>query len=243
MKTAIASLAALLLAPALLTAQNDVGVRFGLKLSPNTSWIKPDTRGLKRDGNALGYTFGLMADFPIGSTGNYYFASGLFLNRIGGAWVQNLPYQEGPNDEQRNKPLETKIRLSYIELPLTIKMMTNEIGYMRYYGQVGIGAAFNIRAKGDVMQPVYHTDGIYVREFRTIEDEDLMETTNFFKAALIVGAGLEYNFSGNTALMAGVQYNGGFTNLLTDVEVTVDDSKRKGKAMANYIELSLGVFF
>ncbi len=243
MKTAIAPLAALMLAPALLTAQDDVGVRFGLKLSPNTAWIKPDTRGLKSDGNSVGYTFGLMADFPVGVTGNYYFSSGLFLNRIGGTWVHDFPYQEGPEGDNLVQKLETKVRLSYIELPLTIKMMTNEIGYMRYFGQVGIGAAFNIRAKGDIMEPEYHADGIYVREFKTIEDEDLMSTTNFFKAALIVGAGLEYNFSGNTALMAGVQYNGGFTNLLTDLEVTVDGDTRKAKAMANYIELSLGVFF
>lgn len=239
MKKAIAPLAALLLAPALLTAQDDVGVRFGLKLSPNTAWIKPDTRGLKGDGNALGYTFGLLADFPVGASGNYYFSSGLFLNRIGGTYVEDFKYKEAPAEAEKSKPLETKIRLSYIELPLTIKMMTNEIGYMRYFGQVGIGAAFNIRAKGDITVADYYEDGTYVRGFKTVEDEDLMSNTNFFKAALIVGAGLEYNFSGNTALVAGVTYSNGFTNLLKDIEV---DGK-KAKAMANYLELNLGVYF
>ncbi len=243
MKKALAPLAALLLAPALLTAQDDVGVRFGLKLSPNTAWVRPDTRGLKSDGNTVGYTFGLMADFPVGASGNYYFSTGLNLNRIGGTYVLDYKYVEGPNEPERTRPLATDVRLTYLEVPLTIKMMTNEIGYMRYFGQVGVGAAFNIRAKGDITQPVLHADGVYLSEFKTVEDEDLQSRTNFFKASLIVGAGLEYNFSGNTSLMAGVQYNGGFINMLQDVEVNVDGSMKKAKALANYIELTIGVFF
>ena len=64
-----------------------------------------------------------------------------------------------------------------------------------------------------------------------------------FKASLIVGAGLEFNFSGNTSAMIGVTYNNGFTNILKDKKVPVGTEERELRAKQNYIELSLGVFF
>ncbi len=242
MKKALATLAATLIGCLTLSAQDPEGVRFGLKLSPNTSWIKPDTRGLSSDGNNLGYTFGLMAEFPVGTTGNYRFATGLNLNYIGGKWSQDYTYFEALGAPEKTTKLETDATLGYIELPLTMKMMTNEIGYMRYYGQVGIGMAFNIRAKADITYPVFYAPPgeAFVERFDIIEDEDIQDRINFFKASLIVGGGMEYNFSGNTSMLVGITYNNGFLNVLKDVEV--GDGK-KAKAFANYIELTLGIFF
>lgn len=244
MKKALATLAAALIGGLALHAQDDAGVRFGLKLSPNSGWIRSDTRGLKSEGNNLGYTFGLISEFPIGASGNYRFATGLNLNYIGGKWSQEYSYQEAPADPPniQVRSLETSARLGYIELPLTIKMMTNEIGYMRYFGQVGFGTAFNIRAKADIEVPVFYAPPgqAYVQRFDKLEGEDIQDQINLFKASLIVGAGMEYNFSGNTSLLVGITYNNGFVNVLKDVELA---EGKKAKAFANYIELTAGVFF
>ena len=45
---------------------------------------------------------------------------------------------------------------------------------------------------------------------------------------------MEYNFSGNTSLLVAVTYNNGFTDILKSKDV---------KAMANYLELTVGIFF
>ncbi|MCO5275167.1 MAG: PorT family protein [Flavobacteriales bacterium] len=222
MKKVSAILCVLALATATAQAQ-DKSVRFGIKVAPNFGWINPDTKELKNDGARFGYTFGLMGDFMIGANQNYAFATGLFLNNVGGKSTY-------PSDKQN---LITESKYQYIELPLTLKLKTNEIGYMTYYGQIGFGTAFNIRAKSDL--DTFNERGEIVR----VTDEDIMDNTQLFKASLIVGAGLEFNFSGNTSAMIGVTYNNGFTNINKDIKV----GDKELKAKQNYLELSLGVFF
>lgn len=228
MKKVYAILGLLLISTASAYGQ-DKSVRFGIKMSPNFGWINPDTKELKNDGVRFGYTFGLMGDFMIGANQNYAFSTGLFLNNVGGK-------STFPVGDQN---LSTESKYQYIELPLTLKLKTNEIGYMTYYGQIGFGAAFNISAKSDF--DTY--DAVTGKVIRNT-DEDIMDKTNLFKASLIVGAGLEFNFSGNTSAMVGITYNNGFTNILKDQEVPDSAGNTKTlKAKQNYLELSLGVYF
>jgi opacity protein-like surface antigen len=150
-------------------------------------------------------------------------------------WQQDFEYFDAPGGPKKLKELETDVKLQYIELPLTIKLMTNEIGYMRYYAVVGAGNAFNIRARADYVVPQYYANApTLVEKFEEVTDENLQDDIALYKASLIVGAGLEYNFSGNTSLVTGITYNNGFTNIL-DVDGV--------KARAHYLELTVGVFF
>lgn len=230
-------LIALMAAPAL--AQSSEGPRFGLKFSPNLSWMRPDSKELKSEGTRLGYSFGLLMEFPIGEQGNYRFATGAFLYNQGGKFSADHEYRTAPGAALQTKNLITDIKLRYVEVPLTMKLMTSEIGYIRYYGQIGFSAAFNIRAKADQEVPVYDVSGVYTTGFENLTDEDIKDNINLFKAGLIVGGGLEFNFSGNTSLLAGITYNNSFTNVLKDVEY----NGKKAKAYNDYIELTVGVFF
>jgi hypothetical protein len=178
---------------------------------------------MKADGTRIGYTFGLMADFMLGSNQNYAFSTGLYLNNVGGKLKQDIT---------GFGQFKQEYKLQYVELPITIKLLTNEIGYIRYFGQLGFGAAFNISAKSSTTVPA--GSGMVA-----LDDEDIMDNIALFKASLIVGAGLEFNFSGSTSLMVGVNYNNGFTNILEDVKVDDKDAKAK----QHYLELNLGVFF
>ena len=237
MKKALVILATCLATAPVINAQDDSSVRFGLKLSPNLSMLRSETKGLRSAGNTLGYTFGLMAEFPIGTSGNYRFATGLNLNNVGGKSSQEFSYLSAINGPTLMRELETTYKLQYIELPLTVKLMTNEIGYMRYFAQVGFGASFNIRAKADRVVPQYFAAPAndFVETFIEEENENIQDEINLFRAALIVGAGAEYNFSGNTSLLFGITYNNGFTNIL--------GPDKKAKLLNNYLELTVGVFF
>lgn len=197
--------------------------RFGLKAAPNFGFIHTDTKELKNDGSQVGFTFGLLGDFIIGGDRNYAFSTGLLLNNVGGKTT--FPFN--------NVNLNRSTKYQYIELPLTLKLMTNEIGYITYYGQIGADAAFNIAAKSDY--DTFDQTGKLVR----MTDEDVMDNTELFRASLIVGAGLQYNFSGNTSLLLGLTYNSGFTNILKDVKV----GDTELKARQNYIELTVGMYF
>jgi len=242
-KTMKKGIAAAVLAVAVLgsaRAQDSEGVRFGLKLSPNLGWLRPDSKGIESDGTRLGYSFGLLTEFPVGQNGNYRFATGLFLYNQGGGYTVDFTYTDAPANPEKTTTLENTVKLRYVELPLTMKLMTSEIGYIRYYGQIGFSAAFNIRAKADYEVSVYdELTNLWTVGFTTVEDEDIKDDINVFKAGLIIGGGLEYNFAGTTSVLAGITYNNSFTNILNDVEF----NGKKAKVYSDYIELTLGVFF
>ncbi|MBK6893422.1 MAG: PorT family protein [Flavobacteriales bacterium] len=166
MKKVSAILCALALVVSSASAQ-DKSVRFGIKFAPNLGFFHPDTKELKNDGVRFGYTFGLMGDFMMGANQNYAVSTGLFLNNVGGKTT--FPYG--------NENLLTESKYQYIEVPITLKLKTNEIGYMTYYGQIGFGAAFNIAAKSDFDWP--DSTGKVVR----FSDEKITDKTNLFKAS------------------------------------------------------------
>ncbi|MEO7081241.1 MAG: porin family protein, partial [Flavobacteriales bacterium] len=141
MKKVYVTFLALLFGASHLFAQTDNSVRLGIKLAPNMAWVRSDTKSVEGDGSVLGYSFGLMAEFPFGTNGNYRFATGLFLNNVGGKVKYSGADTVGITT--------STVRLRYIDLPVTMKLMTNEIGYMRYYGQLGIDVGVNLRAKSD----------------------------------------------------------------------------------------------
>ena len=189
-------------------AQDGKSTRFGLLAAPHMAWFKSDTKGLSNDGSVVGFKFGLMGDFMIGANQNYAFSTGLYYMVTTGVKVK-------PDDGSGKG---SELKLSYVQLPLTMKLKTNEIGYMTYYGQIGADLGLNTSAK--------------------VDGEDVSDAINTFRAGLVVGAGFEYNFSGNTSLMVGITYNNGLTNLYSNKDAAGD---AKGKL--NYLELTVGVFF
>lgn len=237
MKKVYVMLLALLFGASHLFAQSDNSVRMGIKLAPNLAWVRSDTKGLESDGTIVGYSFGLMMEFPFGANGNYRFASGLFLNNIGGKSTYSTATPADTTGLTANILRNSTVNLRYIEVPVTMKMMTNEIGYMRYYGQLGVDLGVNIRAKSDA--ETVTTTGGSVRS-TTEDDIDVKESVNAFKAGLVIGGGLEFNFSGSTSAVAGITYHSGFTNLFKKDSFNGVDN---AKTFADYIELTLGVFF
>ena len=235
MKKAFAILAVTLIGATTLNAQSDNRVRLGIKLSPNMAWIRSDTKGLKADGPLVGYGFGLMVEFPFGANGNYRFATGLTLLNIGGKTVYS--YELNTDSTRTLSTLAQKTRLRYIEIPLAIKLMTNEIGYMRYFGQLGFDAGVNMRAKQD-FESVVTTNNVSTTS--SVDREDVKDFINPVKLGFQIGGGAEYNFSGNTSMLIGVAYHSSFTTLYKKNSFTNFD---KAKTYADFIELSLGVYF
>ncbi len=222
-------------------AQDEVRMRFGIKAAPNLAWTRSDTKELQSDGSRLGYSIGLMAEFPLGISGNYAFATGLYLTTIGGKSAYSYTYQtvDSAGLPPRDVTVVNKqdLSLRFVELPLTIKMMTNEIGYLRYYGVLGVNAGVNIRARADV-ETVTSTNN--VQDPMEESDVDVKDQIQAIRAALVIGAGAEYNFSGQTTALFGITYNNSIINALEkDAFAGLD----RPKLLADYLELTLGIFF
>lgn len=245
MNKVIPSLLALVILQGPLNAQDDRGFKLGIKAAPNMGWIRSDTKELEGNGAAIGFSFGLLGDFRLGSD-NYALATGLFLNLLN-ADQTSKAYQFTSTDDQNNSVTldipswEFNRRYQFVEVPVLVKLKTNEIGYMTYFGQLGFGSAFNVSARSDTYR-FDSTKGEFTRE----EGDRVSEETNLFRASLVVGAGLEYKFAGNTALVVGINYNNGFTDAFSG-KARLFDAGLKDKVETHgklhYLELLLGVYF
>ncbi len=150
---------------------------FGLKLSPTIAWFKAEGPGLESGGSKLGFAYGLIAD--INFAPNYAFETGIDVTYRGGkVKVEGI-------DEKSD------ITLQYIELPLTLKLKTNEIGYLTYFGRVGFAPGVNIRASNDISK----------------------KDVNPINLSLIVGLGAQYSLGGKTSALVGITFNNGFLDV------------------------------
>lgn len=221
--------------------ENDLkNFRFGLKLEPSVNWLKVDNeKKFENLGSTFGFGFGAQMEFRLSDNyaivtgfglrydkGNIGFLSAssadstyYMLNKdeefleIGSSWPLILG-----SDTSGNMLKERKYNISYINIPLALKMRTKEIGYMRYFGQFGFDLGIKTKTRVD---DVVYINGSATES--TITDLNLDKGTQLMRVGLNVGAGLEYTISGNTAILAGVHFHMAFSNTLK----SEDDYLRK----------------
>ena len=201
----------------------DHNFRFGLKAEPALSWFKTDSKNLKSDGSKLTFSWGFMGEYFFAE--NYAFAFGVELASRGGiiSW----------NDS--GIVSEIDMRLKYIDIPIAIKMRTNEIGYMRYFGQFGFTPGFNISAKSDFEVVDFNGNKV------SLTDEDIKSDVVPINVALNIALGLEYGLSGNTALLISLNFNNGFVDIIK--KDFNDNPEADFKVLSNYAGVTVGVLF
>jgi hypothetical protein len=199
---------------------------FGLKAAPQIGWMRPNADTYESDGVKIGFAWGFIAEFNF--TENHCIATGFNMIFNGG----KLKFPAVQSDETG-----TMIRdysLKYIEVPLTLKMRTNPIKNMRYFGRIGLGTAFKIGAK----KTDEFTSSANVK---SSSSKSNYNDVAFARESLIVGMGAEYKPEGGPALGVELTFNNGFTNVLTGKN-TVDSSINE-KATPNFFELAFSVLF
>ena len=200
------------------SAQNDVPL--GLALAPNVS------HGISRDYShepiEAAVRFGYQFIFDWKFTDTYAIGSGVNVFHTGG-YIEHYAV----TDTARVGYVKWGVRNQYVEVPLTFKMRTKEIGYTTYYGQFGLGLGINVRAEVDERTaPAWSQDstGHWTPIVLDLGDADPLRknfeaNTRFFRPALIVGLGAERSLLGKTAICMGLTYNMGLANQFTDLEI------------------------
>jgi hypothetical protein len=140
----------ILLFSALLVSINLAGqdIRIGINFDPAISWLSPNTKHIDKAGSKLGFNGGLMLESNFRK--NYAFATGLDLTYLGG----NLLYDnatvmtiDNNTDTTLLAGTTVEYKLQYLSVPLSLKLKTNPVGYITYFGQLGLTPQFNISAK------------------------------------------------------------------------------------------------
>lgn len=225
----------LILLPFIGQAQ-DEGFRLGIKFAPNFHWMRSDSKELSGDGSNLGYSFGLLTEFPIGDRGTYYFSSGLLLNHIGGRFAADFSQDlEGVTTRVVS---EQDVRMNYLEIPVTLKLRAVNDNPITFYGQVGMSTSLCLRARSE-----FTSSTTVSGTTTTISDEDdVLDDVTLFRFGMVVGAGVEYETEAVT-LFGGLTFNNAFSNVLDKDAKRLVNENSKSRLFANYLEITAGVFF
>jgi hypothetical protein len=196
--------------------------RIGLTFSPTFGFLRTLDPNLEKSGARAGFSYGLLFDYRIDNNERYAFSSGFFHSLTGGNYIAHFPDTSGTD----TLTVTHNLKPQYLNIPLTLRLRTNEIGYITYYGQFGLNLGVMVSPlENRTSVPAKPTDGNNVK----------LEHNVIPSIALHIGGGIEYSLSGATALLVGIFYDNGFTGVVNDPDF--------GKISLRNIGLRAGIIF
>ncbi len=194
---------------------------FSVHVDPQVSWFSSDEDAVRPDGSMLNLQAGLYMDRYFDR--NYAVSLGIGFNRLGGRLHYSDPfYLISKGDTLNMGPGQSiKHQIHYIDIPIGLKFKTEEIGYLTIFLQLG----FN---------PMIRTNAFASTPDERLDKENINDTIYPFSLGYHAGIGVEYRLGGNTALVGGIRWASGLT-----------DISRNDRANININTLSLhaGILF
>jgi len=231
MKRAFALIIILMLTVAAYS-QDGKKLQLGLIGATDFTWFQSDRPEVINDGVKLSLRGGINFEYQL--LDNYYLQTGLIFNNVKGALQytsDNVPFIANGNFVLFNtttvgNDVTISHSLNYLEIPIGMKLKTNEIGYFTYHASFGLRPMFNTKSMADADQ-------------LSLQDASISEEINFFQLGGYVGLGADYIITKKFIVSAALRYNPGFTDL------TSNDAGRpfKDKIVMNSVSLQVGVSF
>ena len=216
--------------------------RFGLKGSSNFGWVGGTSKNIVNDGTTVALGYGIMGDYYFKP--NYGISAEIMLSNIKSKFKVTEPLAFNSAMSDTVNDLRYEYNIQYLDIPLTMKIRTKEIGDMTYFGQFGVSMGFALNAKTSIVStglPKSISDQ-EPTEYRVNDAEgDAFTVNNFddkvflFRLPLIIGGGVEYKMAGSTSLQGGVRIANTFTDMFVKDKTAI--------AKNNYVALSIGVLF
>lgn len=192
-------------------------------------WLRPDNAKLVRMGAGLGYDYGFNGEYYFNE--NYAVAFGfdmLYLSsRYGFIDVRPVPSVE------REVMVTRQYHGSYLELPLSMKLKTDKVGRFRFFGRMGVGIGFRLKAK--VMDSYSYNNYVYEAD----DYVDVKDQYSLVRGSFLIGGGSEFVLKGSTCLYAELLFNGGINNAFSTDFAT----RTSINACYNLLGLQVGIMF
>ena len=204
----------LLISPLSLFSQK---IRFTVIGEPQISWMIPDRDDITREGANMGLNAGLGMDIFFAQ--NYAFSTGITLSNLGGklSYKDSLRY----NDVRIPAGSIISYKIQYLSVPLGLKFKTNEIGYITYFANLGLNPMVRIKARASDTEAI-------------LEKDNILDEIKFFNINYFILMGVEYSLGGSTAIIGGLGYSSGFTDVT---------SRGIDKININSLTIRIGILF
>ena len=203
-------------------------VEIGLMLSPTITgnrFIAEDRYNFEKESSSLRLGVGVVADYFFSQ--NYAFSTGLIYRSKGSEISYNYTREDGAGSTVTTRGKDD-ISLQYIELPVTLKLFTNEVapGTIAYFQ---VGGSLNTKVAAQVNNK------------KVIDGDRVGKRFNIFEADAILGGGVEFQMGESTKIFGGITYHRGLTDIDDYYEKQLGD---KNIALKNNgVSIDVGVKF
>ena len=224
-------------------------LRFGFQMSPTFSWMSANTTRINPSGTNLGLKLGMLAEYYFTGDSRYAFTTGLgfsfnsggtLLHEFGGSyWTRSdLP----PRLDTLPDNVKLKYGIQYLEIPVGLKMRfaPETSRDIAYFIEPALTIGFKTQARGEIT-------GTGVGELD--EKINIRQEVNALNLSLGIGAGIEYQLSGNMSLIGGLAFQSGFTDATDDSGKVINDpnkpdgAQEDSKGVVNNLIVRIGLLF
>src|ERR1035437_4616793 len=125
-------------------------ISFGIYADPVISWFSSDIKQVTNSGARPGFNFGLTYNRYFAP--NYAFSSGISLLSAGGRLTKSdTTVMNFSNLKATVLPGEpVTYRIQYLTFPLGLKLQSNQIGYVRFFANLGLVPKIVVNRKIDI---------------------------------------------------------------------------------------------
>jgi hypothetical protein len=213
-----------ILLPVNISAQN---LRFAIHADPVISWIGSNESEYVSEGLKPGVDIGL--DVIHFFADNYAISSGISIISAGGrqSSTQTDTLVFTNFNQVVEEGTEVKYNLQYMNIPLGLRLQTNQVGYLTYYTDMGFDLRLLIKSTIDISA-------------LGIDHEIARNEVYGMNAGWHIGAGLEYELGIDLSLIAGLSYAQDFFDVTKDLEDVNQTEDRSGLRM---VKIRLGIKF
>ncbi|HPQ08953.1 MAG TPA: outer membrane beta-barrel protein [Bacteroidia bacterium] len=260
----------------------DKKFRFGIRIAPQPTWIKSKDKNTTGGGMNFGFGFGLITEFKLSDIVHLYtgiggdFENGTITYKKDITNNYSVGYFTNSDQEiiELSNGMDTatlfnksntgyggitsrKIKTTYVTIPVTLKMLTQEYSGFRYFAQFGVDLGIRTKVKADDDYSTIIKHGVETSAPGTNTDIDIKKDASLLpiRIGLNVGLGTEYRIAGTTSLMFSVNYFSAFTNLMRSTSkymatnMTLDSNGKtqftflKQNLVQNALRINIGILF
>ena len=203
-------------------------VEIGLMVSPTITgnrFIAEDRYNFEKENSSLRLGVGVVADYFFAQ--NYAFSTGLVYRSKGSEISYNYTREDAGGSTVTTRGKDD-ISLQYIELPVTLKLFTNEVapGTIAYFQ---VGGSLNTKVAAQINNK------------NVIDGDKVGKRFNIFEADALLGGGVEFQMGQSTKIFGGITYHRGLTDIDDYYEKQLGD---KNIALKNNgVSVDVGVKF
>ncbi|MGP1446967.1 MAG: porin family protein [Candidatus Limimorpha sp.] len=239
MRKNVLLLAALLLAVSVNLSAQYKEFGFGVKLGPTFEWAGSKNNTVQNEATRAGFKWGVFGEYYFAE--NYAIVAGLNGNHLRDSY--SFSDKMLLNRDTLSGTISRNFKGMYLEIPVMLKMRTEEFGDFQFFAEFGAGLGLRRRAW---VQDEFKVSNSNIQQTST-EYVAVPKQYNPLRCNLLVAAGAEYMIKGSTRAFANLTYSrdlvNGFSIPFRNNYITEADRVTKLDLRRNIIGIEVGILF